>query len=60
MNNLTLGGLTLCKNKDSEYKWIRADVTPQGWNPVGTTDSDINVLKVPLFGETYIKEVDFK
>ena len=42
MSNLTLGGLTLCKNKDSEYKWIRADVTPQGWNPVGTTDSDVN------------------
>jgi hypothetical protein len=60
MSNITLGGLTLCRNdKAGAYKWIRADVSPQGWNPVSADDLP-NTMRMPVLDEPYIKEVDFK
>lgn len=58
MSDLIVGGLTLCKNQNADFKWIRLGGTqPQGWEPVpqGTFDP-----RMPNFDKPkYEIEVDF-
>ena len=59
-DDLTVGGLTLCRNDDiGQLKWIRiGGVPPQGWEPVAKATFP---LRMPVFAEKpkYEIKVDF-
>ena len=59
MSNVTLGDLTLCKNEDSQFRWVRlGGKSPQGWDPVQSGTVGFDFYPMTAF-ESYIVEVNF-